>query len=107
MAGFQMINEDNFDEQVLQSKTPVLLEFGAVWCKPCKTIETFLHKLAQGWGSKVLLAKLDVDESPDLAIKYGVMTVPSILFFINGELKERMIGLTSEEKISKTINPYL
>ena len=107
MAGFVLINENNFDEQVLQSITPVLLEFGAVWCKPCKNIETILSRLAQGWGSKLRMAKLDVDECPDLAIRYGVMSVPSVLFFIDGELKERLIGLTSEEKISKTINPYL
>jgi len=107
MSGFIQIDEGNFGEQVLKSAAPVLLEFGAVWCKPCKSLEPILQKLGEEWGPRVVLAKLDVDECPDIALNYGVMSVPTLILFMQGEPHERLVGLKTADKISAAIDPHL
>ena len=107
MSSFVKINEANFDQQISQSTKPVLLEFGAVWCKPCKSLEPILLNLGNEWGSRIILAKIDVDEYPDIAASFGVMTVPTLILFVQGEVRERLIGLSTVQKITSTINPYL
>ena len=107
MSGFIQIDEQNFENEVLEGSTPVLLEFGGVWCKPCKTLEPLLLKLGETWGDRIKLAKLDVDDSPELAMRYQVMSLPTTILFINGEQKEMIIGLQSGERIREKIDPYL
>lgn len=107
MNGFLQIDEQNFDQEVLQSNKPVLLEFGGVWCKPCKTLEPLLLKLSEEWDNGIRLAKLDVDECPDITMRHQVMSLPTMILFVNGEQRETMVGLQSAEKIRGMVAPYL
>ena len=107
MSGFIQIDEQNFEKEVLGSETPVLLEFGGVWCKPCKTLEPLLLMMGESWGEKIKLAKLDVDDFPELAMRYQVMSLPTTILFVDGAQKEVVIGLQSKERIREKIEPHL
>ena len=98
------VNEYNFESEVLKSKTPVLLEFGAVWCQPCKRLDPILEQLSTQWKDRVHVAKVDVDESGNLAMQMQVMSVPTMILFVNGKETARMVGLQTPEKISDKIN---
>jgi len=107
MDGFTLINEQNFDHEVLQSSLPVLLEFGGEWCKPCKSLEPLLLKLEGEWGGRIRLAKLDVDECPDITMQHQVMSLPTMILFVHGEQREVMVGLQSADKIRAMVESYL
>lgn len=99
MASFIHVDENNFEKEVLKSTAAVVLEFGAVWCRPCQQLEPVLAKLGQEWGSRVRLAKVDVDESVNLAIQFQVMGVPTVILFSNGQPAARFTGFQSRERI--------
>ena len=107
MESFFHVDENNFDQEVLNSGTPVLLEFGAVWCMPCKQLEPELAKLGGEWTGKVRLAKVDVDESPDLTMKLGVMGVPTLILFVKGEAKQRLVGYQPRQRIIEKMGSFL
>lgn len=107
MNGFTQINEQNFDREVLESPIPVLLEFGGVWCKPCKTLEPLLLKLSEEWDGGIRLAKLDVDDCPDITMRYQVMSLPTMILFQKGEQQEILVGLQSADKIRSMVVSYL
>ncbi len=107
MDPFLHVDDSNFDEQVLKSEKPVLLEFGATWCVPCRQLEPELVKLDGEWGGKARLAKLDVDESPDLTMKYGVMGVPTLILFVKGEAKQRLTGFQNRQRIAEKMGAFL
>jgi thioredoxin 1 len=101
MGDFFVVTETNFEAEVISSQLPVLLEFGAPWCQPCKQLEPLLFQLAQQWQGKMKLVKVDVDESADLAMRYGVMGVPTTILFVNGEVKARLTGFQSRNKLEE------
>ncbi len=107
MSPFVHINEENFEQAVLHADGPVLLEFGAVWCGPCKRLEPELEKLAAGLSGKVRLAKLDVDESSNLAVQFQVMSVPTLILFVQGQVKQRLTGFHPKDRVLDKIEPYL
>jgi thioredoxin 1 len=107
MESFLHITDSNFEQEVLKSATPVMVEFGAVWCVPCKQLEPELAKLGAEWGSKVRLAKVDVDESPSLTMKFGVMGVPTVILFVGGEAKQRFTGFQPRQRILEKMGSYL
>ncbi len=107
MDEFFHVDEGNFDKEVLKSGTPVLLEFGAVWCAPCRQLEPELRKLEGEWSGKFRLAKVDVDESPNLTVKFGVMGVPTLILFVNGEAKQRLTGYQPRQRIIDKMGAYL
>ncbi len=107
MSGFHEINVDNFESDVLKSEKPVLLEFGAVWCGPCKMLEPVLEELAGEFGDAVLVAKVDVDHNPQIASTYNVLSVPTTMLFKDGEIIERLVGFQPKDRISAKINPHL
>ena len=107
MSSLQEININNFDDEVLKSSIPVLLEFGAPWCGPCKQLEPILNKLAVEWDQKVKMVTVNVDQESDLVMKYGVMSVPTMILFVDGEPKEQMIGLQMQRRIIDKISPYI
>jgi len=106
MSSFLTVNEENFPEQVLKASLPVIVEFGAVWCAPCKRLEPIMEKLGDEWGSKVRLVKIDVDESVDVTMNCQVMSVPTLILFILGQEKQRLTGLQSSERIVEKFTPY-
>lgn len=101
------VNEGSFSVQVLQSALPVMVEFGAEWCMPCKRLEPELEKLAAEWSGKVLLAHVNIDQNPGLTGKLGIMGVPTVILFIAGREMQRFTGLTPREKIIQKFSPYL
>ncbi len=101
------LNSKNFDSEVLQSKVPVLVDFSAIWCPPCQMMGPVMEKLAADFENKAKVAKVDIDECSDLAMKYNVMSVPSMIYFKNGEIKDQVIGAVPAEHLSDKLNQLL
>ena len=87
-----VFNSSNFEEEVLKSDIPVLVDFYADWCGPCKMMAPIVHQLAEAYAGKVKIGKLNVDESLDIAQKYRVMSIPTFIFFHDGEVEDTAIG---------------
>ncbi len=107
MTEIDNVREADFDQQVLQSTLPVMIDFSAVWCGPCKMLEPIVHQLAEEWQGKARVLKVDVDESSNLAVQYGVMGVPTLMLFVNGEAVQRISGYQPKEKIVAKFGAYL
>ncbi len=107
MDTFLHVNEENFDRSVSRADKPVVLEFGAVWCQPCKQLEPVLAKLGQEWGDKVLLAKVDVDESANLTMQHQVMGVPTVILFVKGQPAARFTGYMDRNRILDKFKGHL
>ena len=86
------ITDDSFESEVLQSDTPVIVDFWATWCGPCKMIAPILEEIAVEFGDKVKVTKLDVDSNNQTAGKYNIMSIPSVLIFQNGEVVDQIVG---------------
>ena len=100
----QVFNDLNFDSEVLQSDTPVLVDFTATWCGPCKALAPIVDQLANDLDGKVKVGKLDVDESPITAGKFGVRGVPTIMVFHKGQRAAQHVGLTTKQKLLELVN---
>ena len=85
-------NESNFDAEVLQSDLPVFVDFYADWCGPCKMMSPVIDKLAEEYAGRIKVGKVNVDENSDLAVKYGIMSIPNMCFFKNGDVVVRLVG---------------
>jgi thioredoxin 1 len=107
MANIPDVNEENFQDEVLSTVQPVLVDFSAVWCAPCKMLDPIVEQLAQEWNGKVKVVKIDVDHNPNIAMEYQVMGVPTLMLFVNGEAVERMTGYQPKDRIADRINPHL
>jgi thioredoxin 1 len=107
MGQFLPITEDNFEKEIIQSKTPVILEFGAEWCVPCKRIEPILSQLGELWAGKVRMAKIDVDQNAQITMQYQVMSVPTIILFVQGQPVQRLTGLQPKERLVEKFEAYL
>ena len=107
MSSIQHVTEDTFQEVVLDSTRPVLVDFTAVWCGPCKMLDPVVKDLAAEWQDAVRVVKLDVDHNQSIAMQYSVMGVPTLILFQNGEPKERLVGYKPKKRIIKKIAPYL
>ena len=98
-ANVLLFNEDNFESEVLGSNVPVLVDFTATWCGPCRALAPIVEKIADDFQGKVKVGKLDIDGSPNLARKYGVRSVPTCIAFEGGAKKGQHVGLTSRETL--------
>lgn len=101
------IHSTNFEREVIQSKGPILVEFGAVWCAPCKRLEPEMEKLQTALGNGVRLGKIDVDESSDLTVQYNVMSVPTLILFVGGQERQRVTGFVPLPKLIDKFEPHL
>jgi thioredoxin 1 len=101
------ITAANFNEKVLANETPVLLDFGAAWCGPCKTLEPQIDAIAKGYVGQLMVGHVDVGEQPDLAARYGVLGVPSLLFMHKGRVVQQLSGVPSKAKIMSAIDALI
>lgn len=101
------VTDKNFKEEVLESDIPVLVDFWAVWCAPCRMQDPILKELAEKYDGKVKVAKLNVDENPATSAKYGVMSIPTLLFFKKGQTGKQMIGVQSKDTLTTEFEQVL
>ncbi|MFZ7134665.1 MAG: thioredoxin [Eubacteriales bacterium] len=99
-----ILNENNFEEEVLKSNIPVMVDFWAEWCGPCQMVIPIVNELADEFTDKVKITKLNVDENRNIAMKYRVMSIPTILFFNNGEEVRREVGAKSKSDYTSILN---
>ena len=107
MVDIIKLSESNFKPEVLDASLPVLVDFTAVWCGPCKMLDPVVKQLAEKWDGKVKVLKLDVDDNPQLAMEYQVMGVPTLMLFKNGEPVERVTGYQPKDRLEKKFAPFI
>jgi len=93
----------NFETEVLKSKTPVLVDFYAQWCPPCRLLAPILEELVEELKGKIKIGKLDVDKNQSIASQYGVMSIPTLILFKNGKEEKRIIGLRTKEELKREL----
>ena len=98
------VNDDNFESEVLQSETPVLIDFWAPWCGPCRAIAPVLEELAQEYENKIHIKKMNVDENPNTPSKYGVRAIPTLMLFKNGDVAGQVTGAVSKSNLKELID---
>jgi thioredoxin 1 len=103
----QTLTDSNFDETVLKSGAPVLVDFWAEWCGPCKRLAPTIDALAGDYAGKVTIGKLNVDENPNTAVKFNVRGIPALLLFKGGQLVDQVVGLQPKESIKLVIDRHL
>jgi thioredoxin 1 len=100
-------DDDGWERDVLQSETPVLVDFWAPWCVPCKKIGPVVEDLAERYAGRLAVGTLDIDEHPQVAARYSVLSIPTLMLFKGGQPVERVVGLQKPAKIESTILPHL
>jgi thioredoxin 1 len=101
------VTDSTFDAQVLKSDIPVLTDFWAEWCAPCKMIAPILEEIAEDYEGQIKIAKVDVDENNQIAMKLGVQSIPTLILFKNGQAVERVVGAIPKERLLSRILPHL
>jgi len=108
MAGNTVeITDANFDDTVLKSDKPVLVDFWAVWCGPCRIIGPIVEEIASEYDGRALIGKLDVDSNRDTAVRYGIQAIPTLLLVKNGEIADRIVGATDKNSIKAKLDALL
>ena len=98
------IDDGNFETEVLQSDKPVLVDFWAPWCGPCKAIGPVVEELSEAFGDKVKFAKCNVDNNPQTPSKYGIKAIPTLIFFKDGDVVEQITGMVAKSKLEDALN---
>jgi len=101
------ITDKDFQEKVLESDKPVLVDFWAAWCGPCRMVGPIIDELSSEYEGKAVVAKMDVDQNQEFAAKYGVRNIPTVLLFKDGELVNRQVGVAQKETYAEAINNAL
>ncbi|MBQ7257175.1 MAG: thioredoxin [Abditibacteriota bacterium] len=107
MANVKQVTSETFEEEVIKSSLPVLVDFNATWCGPCKMLGPTIEKVSGEYEGKAKVVALDIDENGDVAAKYGVMSIPTLIVFKGGEEVNRSVGLIPEPKVKALIDEAL
>ena len=102
-----MVGAAQFEAQVLESPVPVIVDFWAPWCRPCDAIEPHLAGIAAEWGARVRLVRVNVDEEAGLSARYGVLSLPTVILFAEGDPKATVYGAQSRERFEQAFSPHL
>jgi len=100
-------NDSNFDKEVLQAETPVLVDFWAVWCGPCRAIAPVVEQMAKEYDGKLKVGKLDVDNNPETSVKFGIRSIPTLLVFKGGRVVEQIIGAMPRQNLIDRVIPHI
>ena len=103
----QNLNEDTFDDAIKKNEQPILVDFWAAWCQPCKVVAPALAQLAEELAGRVLVAKVDVDENGDLANRFGIRSIPTLVVFKGGKVVDQMIGAAPKEQIRRLLEKHV
>jgi len=101
------VTEANFDEKVIKSDVPVVVDLWAEWCGPCKMLTPIMEEMSTEYEGKALITKVDVDNNPGIAAKYGVRNIPTVLFFKGGEVVDKQVGAVPKDKLTEKLNSLL
>jgi thioredoxin 1 len=109
MAGENTLEftDQNFEQEVLKSDKPVLVDFWAVWCAPCRMMESAVASIANDYAGRAKVGKLNVDENLSVTSRYGIRSIPTLLLFKNGEIQEQVVGTTSKDALNKLLDRHL
>ncbi len=101
------VTDQNFNDLVINSQIPVIVDLWAIWCGPCRMIHPIMEEIAQEYDGKVLIAKLDVDTNKQTAMKYGIRNIPTVLYFKNGEVVDKQVGAVPKKKFTEKLEAIL
>ena len=101
------VQDQDFDDKVIQSRVPVVVDFWAPWCGPCKAVGPLIEKLAERHQGKAQFVKLNIDDNSDTAQKYGIKSVPTIMFFNNGRMVDKLVGMVTAAKLGESLQNLL
>jgi thioredoxin 1 len=101
------VNDTNFDETVIKSDKPVLVDFWAEWCGPCRMIAPIIDEISHDFDGKALVVKCDVDNSPNISMKYSIRNIPTVLYFKNGEIADKQVGAVPKNTFVNKLNALL
>jgi thioredoxin 1 len=107
LAAIGDVTDQDFEERVLKSDEPVLVDFWAEWCVPCHMVSPVVEEIGQEKGESLRVAKLNIDENPEVTRRYGVMSIPTLMLFKGGEEKARVVGARGKEALLREIDPHL
>jgi thioredoxin 1 len=107
MSGPVDVTDSTWEEEVMNSELPILVDFWAEWCGPCKMIAPAVHDLAEEYAGKLNVAKVDIDNSPEIATKYGIRSIPALIFFKDGKPVDQVIGALPKGALKKKIDAVL
>jgi thioredoxin 1 len=107
MSEVAVVGAGNFDSEVLQSSEPVVVDFWAEWCQPCKMLTPVLDKMSQKYAGRLRVVKCNVDENQDIAMRYGVMSIPNLIFYKDGQVVNQAVGYMNESQLSTKIDEVL
>jgi thioredoxin 1 len=102
-----VVNDADFEQTVLQSKTPVLVDFWAPWCRPCIMVAPILDELAEEYAGRITIARLDVDQNARTAVKYGIMAIPNLIIFKDGKPASQIVGYRPKEELKRSLDAVL
>jgi len=103
-ANVKEFTDQNFEQEVLKSTVPVLVDFWAEWCMPCRMLAPTIDKIADAYAGKVKVGKLDTDASRDVSIKYGINAIPTVILFQNGQVSQKFVGMRSEKDFREALD---
>jgi len=101
------VTDSDFDQRVLKSEQPVMVDFWAAWCGPCKALAPIVEEVASEYNGKVKVGKMDVDKNTATPFRYGIRGIPTLLIFKNGQVKEQIVGYVAKEAIQQALNKYV